>query len=135
MQEKLLEKVSKFPEPSDDAFSTIVVDCSAFHFGNFTAEDCRMVVFGRTQEPYYQEYWDGKPVKGILNPGYHRRGAKEFKERVTAVIFIPEKKVEILDKAFLVLNVSRPVSHLQAFWSKLRAMPVFRQLKYVPPAQ
>ncbi|MGD0021600.1 MAG: hypothetical protein ABSC54_04795 [Smithellaceae bacterium] len=135
MQEKLLEKVGKFPEASDDVFSTIVVNCSAFHFGHFDDEDCRMVVFGKTKVPYLQEYWEGKLVKGILNPGDHRRGAKEFRERITAVIFVPKKEIELLDKAFLVLNVSRPASHLQAFWLKLRDRPIFGKLKYVQPAQ
>lgn len=135
MQEKLLEKVGKFPEPTDDVFSTIVVDCSAFHFGHFDGEDCRMVIFGRTQDPYLQEYWDNRPIQGILNPADHRRGAKQFRERITAVIFVPEKEVELLDKAFLVLNVSRSKSHLETFWSKLRDRSIFGKLKYVPPAQ
>ncbi len=135
MQEKLLEKVGKFPGPRDDVFSTIVVDCSAFHFGHFDGEDCRMVIFGRTQEPHFQEFWDNKPIQGILNPANQRRSAKEFQERITAVIFVIEKDVAILDKAFLVLNVSRSMPHLEAFWSKLRARPIFGKLKYVAPAQ
>lgn len=135
MQEKLLEKVGKFPEPRDDVFSTIVVDCSAFHFGHFDGEDCRMVIFGRTQEPYFQEFWDNKPIEGILNPANQRHGAKEFRERITAVVFVIEKELAILDKAFLVLNACRSTSHLEAFWSKLRDRPIFGKLKYVPPAQ
>lgn len=135
MQEKLLEKVGKFPEPRDDVFSTIVVDCSAFHFGHFDDEDCRMVIFGRTREPYLQEFWDNKPIQGILSPVNQRRGAKEFRERITAVIFVLEKEVAVLDKAFLVLNVSRSMPHLEAFWSKLRDRPIFGKLRYVPPAQ
>ena len=51
MQEKLLEKVDKFPERTDYVFSTIVVDCSSFHFGRFDDEDCRMVIFGRHKTP------------------------------------------------------------------------------------
>lgn len=109
MQEKLLEKADKFPEPRDDVFSIIVVDCSSFHFGHFDREDCRMVMFGRTQEPYLQEYWNNKPIQGILNPANNRRGADKFRKRITAVIFVQEKEVAILDKAFLVLNVSRPL--------------------------
>lgn len=132
MQEKLLEKVDKFPEPSESLFSTIVVDCSAFHFGHFDGEDCRMVLFGRTQHPYLQEYWNGKPIMGILNPDNSKRGAKEFRERITAVVFVPEKDVNLLDKAFLVVNVGRPESHLRAFWLKLKGSSVLGKLKYVP---
>ena len=132
MQEKLLEKIDKFSEPTDSIFSTIVVDCSAFHFGRFDDEDCRMVLFGRTQNPYFQEYWSNSPIIGILNPENNRRGAKEFRERTTAVVFIPEKGIQLLDKAFLVLNVSRSKSHLEAFWLKLKGIPIFRKFRYVP---
>jgi hypothetical protein len=132
MQEKLLEKVDKFPEPAEGIFSTIVVDCSAFHFGHFDGEDSRMVFFGRTQNPYFQEYWSDKPIMGILNPDNNRRGAKEFRERITAVVFIPEKDVNLFDKAFLLMNVCRSESHLRAFWLKLKSIPVLGKLRYVP---
>jgi hypothetical protein len=132
MQEKLLEKVDKFPEPAEVIFSTIVVDCSAFHFGQFDGEDCRMVLFGRTQNSYFQEYWNSKPIMGILNPDNNRRGAKEFRERITAVMFIPEKDVDLFDKAYLLMNVCRPESHLRAFWSKLKSSAVLGKLRYVP---
>lgn len=132
MQEKLLEKVAKFPEPTDGIFSTIVVDCSAFHFGHFDGEECRMVLFGRTQNPYFQECWNNTPIMGILNPANNRRGAKEFRERITAVVFIPEKEFQLLDKAFLLLNVSRSESHLKAFWLKLKGIPILGKLRYVP---
>ncbi len=133
MQEKLLEKVGKFPEPVETIFSIIVVDCSAFHFAHFDAEDCRMVLFGRTQNPYFQEYWNGKPILGILNPNNTSRGAKEFRQRITAVVFVTEKHVQLFHKAFLLLNESRSQSHLQAFWLKLRGIPSFEKLRYVPP--
>ncbi len=132
MQEKLLEKVGKFSEPADGIFSTIVVDCSAFHFGHFDAEDCRMVLFGRTQNHYLQEYWNGKPIMGIFNPANNNRGAKEFRERITAVIFVPEKDIELHDEAFLILNEARSRSHLETFWLKLKGIPAFAKLRYVP---
>jgi len=128
MQEKLLEKVDKFPEPIDGIFSTIVVDCSAFHFGHFDDEDCRMVLFGRTQNPCFQQYWNGRPIMGILNPANNSRGAKEFRERTTAVMFVQEKDVQLHDKAFLLLNESRSQNHLEAFWLKLKNIPAFAKL-------
>lgn len=131
MQEKLLEKIDKFPESAEGIFSTIVVDCSAFHFGHFDGEDCRMVLFGRTTNPYFQEYWNDKPITGILNPDNNSRGAKEFRERITAVVFIPEKDIDLFDKSFLVMNMCRSESHLRAFWSKLKNIPVLGKLRYV----
>jgi len=139
MQEKLLEKVDKFPDPSDEIFSTIVVNCKSFHFGNFDGEDCRMVMFGRTQNQLLQEYWEGTPIRGLLDEASDKRGGNEFRERVTSVIFIPEVSPEtslnILDKAFMVLNILRSKEHLESFWKKLKSSEVFRKLKYVPPPQ
>lgn len=132
MQEKLLEKVDKFPEPAEGIFSTIVVDCSAFHFGHFDGEDCRMVLFGWTKSPYSQEYWNGKPITGILNPDNNRRGAKEFRERITSMMFIPKKDSNPFDKAFLLMNVCRSESHLRAFWLKLKGSAALAKLRYVP---
>ncbi|HUJ16935.1 MAG TPA: hypothetical protein VL197_02995 [Nitrospirota bacterium] len=94
-----------------------------------------MVLFGRTKNPYFQEYWNGKPVIGILNPDNNYRGAKEFRERITAVVFIPEKNIQLLDRAFLLLNESRAETHLRALWSKLKDIPALKKLKYVPSPQ
>ena len=132
MQEKLPEKVEKFPEPAETIFSTIVVDCSAFHFGHFDGEDCRMVLFGRTQIHNFQEYWNGKPIAGILHPENNKRDAKEFRERVTSVVFIPEKDINLFDKAFILMNICRSESHLKAFWLKLKTSSVLGKVRYVP---
>lgn len=135
MQEKLLEKVNKFPDPTNDIFSIIVVDCSSFHFGHFDGEDCRMVMFGRTKNFLLQEYWDDIQIKGLLDDCNYSRGAKEFRERITSVIFIPEKSINLLDRAFIVLNECRSKEHLEKFWSKLRHNKLFQKLKYVPPVR
>ena len=68
---------------------------------------------------------------GILDPDNNRHGAKEFRERITAVVFIPEKEVNLFDKAFLLMNVCRSEHHLQAFWSKLKNIPVLGKLRCV----
>lgn len=135
MQEKLLEKVDKFPEPDDSIFSIIVVDCSNFHFGNFDGEDCRMVMFGRTKNTILQEYWEGNPIRGLLESSNNCRGAEEFRERITAVIFVPEKSINLLDKAFIVFNESRQKKHLEMFWGELKAKTVLLKLKHVPPVR
>ncbi|MEJ2324265.1 MAG: hypothetical protein P8Y77_05690, partial [Nitrospirota bacterium] len=67
MQEKLLEKIDKFPDPSDDIFSIIVVNCESFHWGCYDGEDARMVMYGRTVNPIFQEFWGGEPIKGLLD--------------------------------------------------------------------
>lgn len=133
IQEKLLEKVDKFPSPSDNIFSVIVIDCTNFHFGHFDGEDCSMVIYGRTREPLLQEFWGCEPIKGLLDNTYNRRGAKEFRERVSSVIFIPEKSFELFNKAFIVLNNHRSKIHLETFHQKLTKQSVFSKLKYVPP--
>jgi hypothetical protein len=133
MQEKLLEKIDKFSEPTDSIYSIIVVDCSDFHFGHFDEEDCRMVLFGRTQNPYFQEYWNERPIIGILNPNNDRRGAVEFRERISAVMFIPQKDIQLLDNAFILLNASRSESHLQALCLKMKGIPILGKLNFVHP--
>lgn len=131
MQEKLLEKIDKFPDPTNDIFSNIVVDCSNFHFGHFDGGDCQMVMFGRTQNPFFQEYWNGLPIKGLLDNCNNSRGAKEFRERITSVIFIPETSIDLLEKAFIVLNECRPKEHLEKFRLKLKNTSIFQKIKYV----
>ena len=135
MQEKLLDKMYKFPPPTDNMFSSIVVDCSNFHFGHFDDEDCRMVMFGRTQNPYFQEFWNGRQIKGLLYHNNDSRGAKEFRNRITSVIFVSKTAPNLLDEAFLVLNELRSREHLEAFWSKLANNAVFNKLRYVPPPE
>ena len=104
LQEKLLEKVEKFPEPSDYIFSTIVVDCTEFHFGHFDPDDCRMVMYGKTKVPELQEFWGKHPILGLLNPSLNKRQSQEFRRKLTSVIFIPEITDYLLKNSFLVLN-------------------------------
>jgi hypothetical protein len=132
MQEKLLEKVYKFPAPTDNIFSSIVVDCSSFHFGHFDGEDCSMVMFGRTQNLYFQEFWNGMSIKGLLDSRNNNRGAEEFRNRITSVIFVPKKTSDLLDRAYLLLNVLRSSQHLEAFWSKISNNAALSKLIYVP---
>lgn len=134
LQEKLLEKVEKFPAPVANIFSIIVVDCSSFRFGHFDGEDCRMVMYGKTRNAYLQELWDGDPIIGLLNDHYDKKGAKEFRERITAVIFVPDISIhDSFGKAFIVLNEHRPEDHLKAVWLKLKKHPVLHKTRYAPP--
>jgi hypothetical protein len=132
LQEKLLEKVEKFPEPSDYIFSTIVVDCTEFHFGHFDPDDCRMVMYGKTKVPELQEFWGKHPILGLLNPSLNKRQAEEFRIKVTSVIFIPEITDNLLNNSFLVLNHHRTEEHLQDFWRTISKYNFFHGLKYLP---
>lgn len=132
LQEKLLEKVEKFPEPIDNVFSTIVVDCTNFHFGHFDPDDCRMVMYGRTRVPEFQEFWGYSPTLGLLNPSLKKKYADNFRTKITSVIFIPKLSYNLLQDGFLILNHHRPNNHLQEFWTTLRKYDVFHRLKYLP---
>lgn len=132
LQEKLLEKVVKFPEPIENVFCTIVVDCTNFHFGHFDPDDCRMVMYGRTKVPEFQEFWGDSPVLGLLNPSLKKKYAEDFRSKITAVIFIPKIEANLLSNGFLILNHHRPNNHLQEFWTTLRHNEVFHRLKYLP---
>lgn len=132
LQEKLLEKIVKFPLPDDNVFYAIVVDCTQFHFGHFDSDDCRMVMYGKTKVPEFQEFWGDSPILGLLNPLLTKKYAEEFRNRITAVIFIPKLEIDLLNNGFLILNHHRSHPHLQAFWTNLRQYPVFHKLKCLP---
>jgi hypothetical protein len=132
LQEKLLEKVVKFPAPEDNVFCTIVVDCTNFHFGHFDPDDCRMVMYGKTKVPEFQEFWDDSPILGLLNPSLKKKYAEEFRNKLTGVIFIPKLEANLLHNGLLILNHHRPNNHLQGFWTTLRQYEVFHGLKYLP---
>jgi hypothetical protein len=131
MQEKLLEKIDKFPDPSDDIFSVISINCESFHFGRFDGEDARMVMYGRTVNSIFQEFWDGEPIKGLLDDSLIRRGSREFRERISAAIFIPniDAPSNILDGSILILNHRRSRSHLRSLINELKKWEVFKKLR------
>ena len=56
LQEKLLDKVVKFPAPDDNIFCSIVVDCTQFHFGHFDPDDCHMVMYGKSKVPEFGDF-------------------------------------------------------------------------------
>lgn len=131
MQEKLLEKADKFPDPADGIFSIIAVNCKNFHWGHFDGEDARMVMYGRTVNPFFQGFWGGDSIKGLLDDSLTKRGAREFRERISAAIFIPniETPLNILDKAILILNHRRSRNHLISLINEFKNQEAFKKLK------
>ena len=133
MQEKLLDKMEKFPPPTEEIFPTIVVNCKAFHFGQYDEDDCRMVMFGRTRNPGFQEHWEGADLMGLMDENNDRHGASELRERIAAVIFIPEVSPDtadnVLENAFIVLNPLRPSEYRNAFWAAIRDNDALRHLQ------
>lgn len=138
MQDKLFEKVNKFPRHSCNNFSVIVVDCGNFQSGMYDDDDCRMVMYGKTREPLNQQYWEGTSIFGILDDSNNKRGAKEFRDRVTAVIFIPEfpsNPLDLLNNAFIVPNLYREKEHLENLEKLLKKHAVFMSLRPVHPSR
>jgi hypothetical protein len=129
MQEKLLEKVGQLPSQSNEIFSFLVVDCSNFHFGHIDDEDCRMVMWGKTITPEFQESWVGNRIQGLLEESYNRRNANIFRERITGVIFVPEIKLNPLDGAYLALNNLRLKKHLDILFNMFEGKETFRSLR------
>lgn len=132
MQEKLLEKICKFPVPIETIFCIIVVNCKYFHFGHFDPDDCNMVMYGKTKVPEFQEYWGNSQILGLLNPSLNKKYAIDFRAKVTAVIFIPTISIGSTNDGFLILNHHRSKQHLEKFWDILRKYEVFQKLKYLP---
>ena len=131
LQEKLLEKVEQLPSQSNEIFSFVVVDCSNFHFGHIDDEDCRMVMWGKTMTPEFQEYWEGHRIQGILEEDYNRRNADVFRERITGVIFVPDIKLDPLDGAYLALNNLRPKDHLNILFDVFKSKETFKTLRVI----
>lgn len=132
LQEKLLEKIIKFPEPVDNVFCTIVVDCTNFHFGHFDNEDCRMVMYGRTKINENQESWNNNPILGLLDPELRKKYADDLRSKITAVIFFPTISTGLLENGFLILNCHRSKNHLLDFWKILQNHVLFPNLKQLP---
>jgi hypothetical protein len=135
LQEKLLEKVDKFPEPKADLYSTIVVDCSNIHFGHIDDEDCRMVMYGKTRSWVWQEHWlDNQKrsrIKGLLEPALEKRGAEEFRRKITGVICVRQLSRELLQNAYVALNYHRGEGHRQRFKEELLDMSPFQGLHWI----
>ena len=132
LQEKLLEKVEKFPEPNDDVFCTIVVDCSEFHFGRLDRDDCCTVMYGKTINPLLQEYWGSQPILGLLDTKLETKMASEFRRKVTGVIFIPKISNNELKDSYLTLNSRRDRNHLELYIDALRQMGMLDWLQVLP---
>jgi hypothetical protein len=136
---KLLEKVDKFSEPHSETFAIIVVNCSNFHFGHLDDEDCRMVMYGKTRTPAYQEYWrnnrgKSSPVQGMLDDACELRGARSFRRKGTAVIFVPKLLPLLLSGAYVVLNHHRSERHRVAFAAGIRDLAPFSGLCWISMA-
>jgi hypothetical protein len=123
LQEKVLEKVGKLPEPADDVFAVLVVDCTDINFGMLDQEDCRMLMFGRTRFAPAQEFWRGARVRGLLEETNTSRGATLLRERASAVILVTEIAWDPLPGSFLVLNNLRSHTHVAGLRGELRQLP------------
>lgn len=134
LQEKLLEKVRKFPSPQTNYYSIIVADCSNIHFGHLDDEDCRMVMFGKTNNPVWQEAWLHEHRKsrilGLLEKELIKRDAKLFRERITSVIFVPEVSINPLKGAYISMNIHRANNYKDEFRNKLLSIPPLQNLQW-----
>jgi hypothetical protein len=130
-QEKLLEKVCKFPPPSNNVFSIIVMDCTSFHEGHFDDEDARMVMFGKTNADWFQEYWDGERLKGLLEQILQKRESEEFRRKISAVIFVRERRIGFLYQSYLVINSLRSKRHRLQLENKLKRYCLYNILEEI----
>jgi len=135
LQVKLLEKVYKFPAPQENYYSILVVDCSNIHFGHLDDEDCRMVMYGKTASPVWQEKWLHKGSKarilGLLEQENPNKSVIDFRKKITSVIFIPEISSTPLKNAYIVLNIHRADSYKKKFRDTLVDMPAFQTLQWI----
>lgn len=131
LQWALLEKVEKFPELSDKTINIIVVDCTNVHAGMFDHHDLGMAMYGYPGNPIWQEYWEDKKLIGMWEKGYNQRNSKEFCEIISAVIFVPKQKLELLGEALTALNPLISEEHKKLIMDELKRYQAFVDVKVV----
>lgn len=134
MQEKILEKVRKFPTPENTMLSIIVCDCSTVHQGLLDDEDVRITMFGVSQNIIWQEYWGDERLKGMYETDYNFRGSDEFRVRVDAVIFLPKLEPNGLDNAMITLNPEMDDEKKENFIDILKDIKCLENLNLVESA-
>lgn len=133
LQEKLLGKVEKFPEPDDKNFSVIVVDCSNFHFGHFGDDDARISMYGVPQNPILLERWDGRRTFGLLEKDHPKQqDAFNFQRKVTAVVFVPIlQATEMLKESKIIFNSLRSEHHRILFQNMCNNLQPIQHIKWL----
>ena len=125
VQEKILEKVAKFPRPDGGRVACVVVDCSNIHAGSIDDEDIRMTLFGGARNPHWQEYWGERRLLGLFEPEFRARGIEFLRERVNAIIFVNRLAPGALSTSLFAVNPS------MAGCEGLRRIPAFGRLQQV----
>ena len=132
LQEKLLEKVEKFPEPNDEYFSVIVMDCSNFHYGHFDDEDARISMYGVPKKPILLEQWNGKRILGMLEKEFTKKNVITFQRKISAVVFIQKLRTKnILSEAKIISNCLRTETHRILFQNKIDHLPPFNNVNWL----
>ena len=128
LQEKVLEKVDKFGEPSENTLALIVVDCSNIHSGMLDDDDVRMTAYGKPRQREYQEYFRGLRLKGLFEEDFKVRQAEPLRRKISAVVFVKELKPGALDESFVAVNLARDVAAM------IKQLPIFGDIENVQPA-
>ncbi|MBI5042153.1 MAG: hypothetical protein HZB57_13410 [Gammaproteobacteria bacterium] len=128
LQEKALEKVDKFGEPSENTLALIVVDCSNIHSGMLDSDDVRMTAYGKPKQREFQEYFRGLRLKGLFEEDYKVRQAESLRRKICAVVFVTELKPEALQESFVAINPARDVAAM------IKKLPIFGDIENVQSA-
>jgi hypothetical protein len=131
LQWALLEKVEKFPEIYEKTINIIVADCSNVHAGMFDRYDLTMAMYGHSAMPSFQEFWKGKKLIGMWEKGYNQRYSQEFCERISAVIFVPKQRLNLLEEALMALNPLKREGHRQLILDELKIYNAFVGIKII----
>ena len=128
VQEKILEKIDKFAEPSEAVISLVVVDCSNINVGALDDEDVRMIAFGRAKQPHYQEYWDGLMFRGLFDHDFVARHAESLRRKLSAVVFVRKLEPNALARLLMACNSMRNNA------DPIRRLPIFSKVQDVKAA-
>lgn len=134
LQEKLLEKATKFPPIKNNRYFFIVVDCSTVHLGHIDDDDIRIAMFGRPRNPVNQEHFQGNRVKGMYESDFNKKGIVEFRERVGCIIFLRELKPGGLSGSYAVGNPYMEQDYLEKMGREAIKIGPLEGIRLIKPA-
>lgn len=134
LQQIILEKSAKFSEPSSNTFNVIVVDCSDIFLHKIDADDFRNITYGYASDPWYQAYFDGERVKGLLEEGFDRRGATGLQSKLSALICLGEIPADLFNQKHAYITCNPLLNdHYNRTFNCLKEIPPISAARYINP--
>lgn len=134
LQEKILEKPSKFSTPSDNSFNVIVADCSTAFIHKIDAEDFRNLTYGYANEPHYQAWFNGKRINGLLENGFKKNGSEELQNKLSALLCLGKVNLNLFNTKHAYISCNPLLEeHYNKAFNCLREIAPLNMSRYINP--